>query len=284
MKLLHKYNITPKTVTLRLLRMFVAMYVVLFAIQRYLVFPAYMANLMGGLKTPAEYGLADFTEVSLSASDGIHIMGWAHPPQGDMPIILYFHGNAMHLGARVLRFEAFAKEGYGVFALSYRGYGKSAGSPSEEGLYMDARAAIAWINQNYIHPKIILYGESLGSGVATEMAKEYPVYGVVLQSAYTSVADVAAETYWFLPGTHYLVRDTFDSLSRISAIHCPVLLLHGDRDDVIPIEQGRALAAKANEPKRFITVHGAGHMDIPDAVIIKAMRDFFTSQAKGKGV
>jgi uncharacterized protein len=244
--------------------------------QRYLVFPAYMADLtLGTLQTPADYGLADFTEVYFNAEDGVRIMGWSHLPAKNMPTILYLHGNGMHVAGHSQRYQAFAEAGYGVLALSWRGYGKSEGWPSEEGFYQDARAAIAWLKQTYGAPKIIVYGESIGSGVAVEMAKEQPVFGIVLQSAYTSVADLAAQTYWFLPGIHHLVRDQFDSLSKISQIHSPILILHGDRDNVIPIAHSKKLAAATTSRMEFITVPNAGHVDIPDQLVIKAMLDFF---------
>jgi uncharacterized protein len=156
-------------------------YATLFAVQRHLVFPAYMADItLGKLQTPTDYGLPDFTEVYFNAEDGVPIMGWAHPPAKNMPVILYLHGNAMHVAGHVQRYQAFAEAAYGVLALSWRGYGKSEGSPSEEGFYRDARAAIAWLKQTYAAPKIIIYGESIGSGVAVEMAKEQPVFGIVL--------------------------------------------------------------------------------------------------------
>ena len=107
------------------------------------------------------------------------------------------------------------------------------------------------------------------------MAKEQPVFGIVLQSAYTSVADVAAQTYWFLPGIHYLVRDRLDSLSKIAEIHDPILIIHGDRDHLIPITHGKKLAAAVTSCTQFITVPNAGHVDIPDQLIIKAVLDFF---------
>lgn len=264
------------TILRRLPRAVVLMYLSLFLIQRWLIFPAYMAHLVQGeLHPPSAYGLKDFSEIQLVTSDNVHVMGWFHPAASDHAIILYFHGNAMHLGARAQRFATFAKEGYGVFALSYRGYGKSEGFPSENGLYNDARAAIAWIHQHIKNPKIILYGESLGTGVATEMSKEYNTYGLVLQSAYTSIPTMASEIYWFLPGAKHLVFDKFDSLSKIADINSPVLIIHGTQDDQIPIAHGKALATKAHEPKRFLEVKGAGHVNIPDTTILNAMNDFF---------
>lgn len=276
MKSQKKPKFQPKKTIFRLLSAVVILYTILFFVQGHLLFQSGMANaIMGKLKTPAEYNLSDFSEAYLQTADNVKIMGWSHSPQEGKPIILYFHGNASHIAMRMQRYTEFVKAGYGVFALSYRGYGKSEGSPSEQGLYSDARAAIAWINNNYKSPKIILYGESLGSGVAVEMAKEYPVQGVVLQSAYSSMDTMASETYWFLPFIKYLVTNHFDSLSKIADIHTPVLIFHGDNDNVIPLEQGKQLAEKANEPKKFVVVQGAGHMDIPDEIILKNMKEFF---------
>jgi fermentation-respiration switch protein FrsA (DUF1100 family) len=254
------------------------MYVTLFLIQRYLIFPAYMANVtLGYLKTPAEYSLPGFREVPLETVDHVHIVSWLHDPAPGKPIILYMPGNAMHIAARIPRYRAFAEAGFGVMALSWRGYGRSEGSPSEEGLYRDARAAIALLGKTYPASGIILYGESLGTGVAVQMATEYPVYGVVLQSAYTSIEDRVADIYWFLPGIHYLVRDRFDSLSKVSRIHAPVLIIHGDRDDVVPFSDGKKLARNVTAPLCFVTAHGAGHVNIPDALIARAVTSFFTA-------
>ncbi len=253
------------------------MYVTLFVIQRYLLFPAYMANVtLGYLKTPAEYPLSGFREVTLETADHVHLVSWLHDPAPGRPVILYLHGNAMHIAARISRYRAFADAGFGMMALSWRGYGRSGGSPSEEGLYRDARAAIALLQTTYPGSGIILYGESLGTGVAAQMATEYPVYGVVLQSAYTSIEDRVADIYWFLPGIHYLVRDRFDSLSKVARIHAPVLIIHGDRDDVVPFSDGRKLARNVTAPACFVVAHGAGHVNIPDRLITGAVTRFFT--------
>ena len=138
------------TILWRLLRMVVVLYVALFLMQRYLVFPAYMANIVNGnLADPAHYGLKDFSEIPLTTSDNVHILGWSHDPAPGMPVILYFHGNAMHIAAHAQRYMNFAHAGYGVFALEYRGYGRSEGSPSEEGLYKDARATMEWLHNKH---------------------------------------------------------------------------------------------------------------------------------------
>lgn len=274
--LINKIFKTLKTLMLPTLIALLIIYGGLFAMQRYLLFPSDVADrALGKLKAPADYGLTDFTEVYFDAEDGEHIMGWVHPPAEGKPIILYLHGNAMHIAGHIHRYQAFVNAGYGVFALSWRGYGKSEGSPSEEGFYRDARAAIAWLKQAYDEPKIIVYGESIGTGVAVQMAKEQPLFGIVLQSAYTSIAVMAAQTYWFLPGIYYLVRDPLDSLSKIAQVSSPILIIHGEQDNLIPIEQGRTLAAAATSRMQFIAVPSAGHVNIPNELIVKAMQDFW---------
>jgi len=266
-----------KTIS-KLVQSLVIVYTILFFVQGYLLFPSYMANsMLGKLRYPVEYNLENFREVELKTVDNIKIMGWVHSPKKNNPIILYLHGNASHIAARIPRYKEFVSAGYGIFALSYRGYGNSEGSPSEQGLYEDARTAIKWINENYESAKIIVYGESLGSGVAAQMATEYELYGIVMQSAYTSIDDMAAETYWFLPFIKHLNRNHFDSLSKIQNVHIPILFFHGNKDSVVPFAHGKQLFETANEPKKFVAVEGANHMNIPDELVVKAMKDFFTS-------
>ncbi|HVN64585.1 MAG TPA: alpha/beta hydrolase [Candidatus Binataceae bacterium] len=249
-----------------------AFYAGLFVLQRSLLYPGHRFRVHYG--APSRFELPDFSEVDLTAKDGVRIVGWAHHSAQNRPTILYLHGNGDNLAHLAPRFRNFAADGYGVFALEYRGYGDSDGTPSEDGLYEDARSAIGWLQSSDPTGQIIVYGESLGSGVAVEMAEEQHFLGVVLESPYTSVADRASEMFWFLPGVRYLVRDRFASIDKIASIHSPILILHGDRDTVIPIAEGRKLAATATAPTRFIAVRGAGHW-VTDDTVIKAMDDFF---------
>ncbi|HUO05715.1 MAG TPA: alpha/beta fold hydrolase [Candidatus Binataceae bacterium] len=244
----------------------------LFAMQRQMLYPGHTHRIPMG--KPEDYQLKDFSEVHLSTDDGVRIMGWVHPPAKGMPVILFFHGNGEQISNRAELFRQFADDGYGVFALEYRGYGNSDGSPSEEGLYSDARAACHLLKNSYPDSGIIAFGESLGSGIAVEMAKEFPVTGLVLESAYTSIPNRASEIFWFMPGVQLLARDRFDSISKIGEIHCPILILHGDLDTIIPIAHGEKLSAAATSRKQFIVVHGAGHI-VPDPPTIKAVNDFF---------
>jgi fermentation-respiration switch protein FrsA (DUF1100 family) len=175
-----------------------------------------------------------------------------------------FHGNAGSLRRERFRVRQFADAGMGVLLLSYRGYSGNAGSPTEEGLYADARAALDWLEQRGVAAaSIVLYGISLGSGVATKMAAEREVGAVVLEAPYTSTVDVAAFRFPIVPVT-WLMEDRFESLARIKAITEPVLVMHGDRDSVIPQRFGRRLFDAANMPKEGFWPMGLGHDDIFD--------------------
>ncbi len=252
-----------------------AVYATLFIMQRHMLFVTHIANTHWPYKAPTDYALNDYDTVELYTKDGVKITAWNHSPAANMPIIVYFHGNGSNIATRHARYAHFTMRGYGVFAPEYRGYGYSEDQPSEEGIYNDARASIEWLHLHYPSSRIILMGESLGTGVAVEMAKEYTVSGVVLLSAYTSIPDRVSEIYWFLPGIQYLVRDRFDSIAKIASLHTPVLIMHADNDGTIPIAHGKRLSQAANaEEVQFISIKGSGH-NIPDSDLLPAMDTFF---------
>jgi uncharacterized protein len=210
---------------------------------------------------PAAAGLPQAEEVLLDTVDGERVIVWHIAPRGEQPVILYFHGNGGALGWRGERLHALTEHGEGLVALSYRGYGGSSGHPTETGLIEDARAAYAFAVARYPADRIVLWGESLGSGVAVALAAEKPVARVVLESPFTSVTDVASGIYWFLP-VRWLIKDALRSDLRIGKVTAPVLLLHGERDDVVPIALGERLYGLINAPKRFVRFPGAGHNDL----------------------
>lgn len=262
------------TLLKRLFFIIATIYGVMFAMQWPLIFPSYLADdILGELKTPAAYQLQRYEVIPLTTADKVKVMGWFHPPTKGKPVILYFHGNGMHIGGRADRYTYFANDGYGIFALSYRGYGKSRGYPTEAGLYMDARAAIHWLHDKGF-TNVILYGESLGTGVAVQMATEFTVQGVVLQSGYTSLNHMADIKFPYLPSAKYLVLNRFDSINKIAKVNAPVLFIHGGKDAIVPAEESMKLYQAAREPKHIITIPEAGHMDVPDTIIIQSMRDF----------
>jgi len=175
--------------------------------------------------------------------------------------VLYLHGNGASLRWRLDRFRALTADGTGLVGLSYRGYGGSSGTPTEAGLIKDAEAAYAFTAARYAPARIVLWGESLGSGVAVALAAEKPVGHVVLQSPFTSAAEVGAQRYWFAP-VRLLMKDQFRSDLRIGKVTAPVLVLHGDRDTVVPFALGERLYGLIKAPKRFVGFPGAGHNDL----------------------
>jgi len=227
------------------------------------------------IATPAQYGLENFTEYFVPSSDGVTIQLWYRSAAQGMPTVVYFHGNAANLGNRAGIYGALAEKGFGVLAVSYRGYGKSTGSPSEQGLYADARAALSFLTDKQHIPlkHIILFGESLGTGVAVQMATEYDVGGLVLEAAYTSVAARGAEIYFYIP-VKLMIRDKFDSLNKIGKVKAPLLLFHGERDSVIPIRMGKAVFAAATAPKQAFYFPRVDHNDFDNFVLAEHVLEF----------
>jgi uncharacterized protein len=251
--------------------MYLALMAVMYFAQRALMyFPETLRT------APAQAGLRKAEEVVLDTADGEHVIVWHIAPRDDQPVVLYFHGNGGALRYRVDRFRALTQDGTGLVALSYRGYAGSSGRPSEDGLLEDARAAYAFATQRYPAARLVIWGESLGTGVAVaiaaEKAGEKKVARLVLEAPFASAVSVAASVYPFVP-VRFLMRDQFRSDLRISSVRVPVLIVHGDRDTVIPIASGERLYSLIEGPKRFLRVPGAGHEGLGTPAI-EAMRAF----------
>ncbi len=226
---------------------------------------------------PAMAGFAGAEEVTLDTADGERVIAWHVAPRGDKPVVLYFHGNGGSLAWRVDRFRRLTADGTGLVALSYRGYGGSSGSPTEAGLIADAEAAYAFAAARYPAERIAVFGESLGTGVAVVLAAEKPVWRLILQSPFTSAADVAAHIYWYLP-VRLLMKDQFRSDLRIGKVTAPVLVLHGDRDRIVPFALGEQLFALIDARKRFVRIVGGGHNDLDANGAIKEVQQFLAQQ------
>jgi fermentation-respiration switch protein FrsA (DUF1100 family) len=227
--------------------------------------------------SPVAAGLPQAEEITLDTADGERVIAWHIPPRGDQPVVLYLHGNGASLRWRLDRFRALTADGTGLIALSYRGYGGSSGSPTEVGLIRDADAAYAFAVARYAPARIVLWGESLGSGVAVALAAERQVGHVVLQSPFTSAADVAAGRYWFVP-VRLLMKDQFRSDLRIGKVTAPVLVLHGDRDTVVPFALGERLYDMISAPKKFVRFPGAGHNDLGAHGAVEAAKQFMADR------
>jgi hypothetical protein len=211
---------------------------------------------------PTGVGLAGVAERVIETPDGQRVIAWYGRARPGKPTLLYFHGNGGSLADRAPRIARFMDQGWGVYMMTYRGYGGSTGSPSEAANMGDARLAYhALVREDVPPASIIAYGESLGSGIAVRLAAEVPVAGVILDAPYTSIVDLAAQTYPFLPVRLVLI-DRYDTTRYIAAIKAPLLILHGARDGVVPVEMGRELARLAPEPKRLVVFPNGHHSDL----------------------
>jgi len=206
--------------------------------------------------TPASRGL-EYEEVRLKTSDGLNLHGWYIPAQDSDKVLLFFHGNAGNISHRGDSIALFHQLGLNVFIFDYRGYGRSEGTPSEDGLYRDARAAWAYLTQDrgYAGTDVILFGRSLGGAVATRLASEVRPGGLILESTFGSARDMADEVFPVMTRLLYL-RFGFNTVVRIKKVHVPVLVLHSPDDEIIPYRQGRKVFVAANEPRSFFEMRG----------------------------
>jgi fermentation-respiration switch protein FrsA (DUF1100 family) len=228
---------------------------------------------------PRDLGLA-FDDLALTAEDGVRIHAWYLPPPGEARwTVLLAHGNAGNISHRLDRTLFLqSKLGAAVLLFDYRGYGRSEGSPDEEGTYRDARAAHRWLVEEKRVPRgrLVLFGESLGSAVALDLALSRPCRALVLESPFASVRAMARAVYPFLP-LSALVRTRYENEAKAPRLRVPLLVLHGERDEIVPFAQGRRVFAAAPEPKRFYAIPGAGHNDtylVGGDAYWDAVRDF----------
>jgi fermentation-respiration switch protein FrsA (DUF1100 family) len=227
---------------------------------------------------PATAGLPNAQELTLETADGEKVIVWHVPPRGDKPVVLYFQGNGGSLRLRANRFRRLTDDGTGLLALSYRGYGGSSGSPSETGFIADALAVHSYAAGTYPNNPIVLWGESLGTGVATAIAADHPVARVLLESPFTSAADIGAAAYPFIP-VRLLIKDPFRSDLRVPKITAPVLILHGERDRVVPISYGETLYGMNRAPKQFVRLPQAEHNDHDEHGGLEAVRPFIAGSS-----
>jgi uncharacterized protein len=211
--------------------------------------------------TPAAAGWPEAQEAVVDTADGERVIVWQAPPRGDKPVVIYFHGNGEIVASRAPRYHQVTADGTGLVALSYRGYMGSTGSPTEEGLLHDAEAAWRFATSRWPSSPVVLWGHSLGTGVAIGLASRHAVAKVILEAPFSSTVDVAALRFPFVP-VRWLMLDQFRSDQRIDAVRAPLLILHGDQDWVIPIGLGERLFKLAHEPKRFVRFPGGNHDDL----------------------
>lgn len=227
--------------------------------------------------TPEQIGLP-YRDVSLATEDGETLDGWWLPREQARATVLFFHGNAGNISHRLDSLEIFHELGLQVFIFDYRGYGRSSGKPSEAGLHKDARAAWDWLMQTEGVPpeRIILFGRSLGGAVASRLAAGVDAAGLIVESAFTSVPDIAAEIYWWLP-VRLLSRLDFDTAGHLRESDLPVLIVHSVDDEIIPFEHGRRLHGIAGERATLLEIrggHNTGFLESRDRYV-RGLDEFF---------
>jgi uncharacterized protein len=208
--------------------------------------------------TPQAYGLA-FEPAEIRTADGETLHGWWVPADNARGTVLLLHGNAGNVSHRLDYLLMFNRLGHSTFIMDYRGYGRSSGTPSEEGTYRDAEAAWDYLRQarSVRQQELVIVGESLGGGVATWLAARVPPRALVLLSTFTSVSDLGAEIYWFLP-VRLINRIRYDNLRNLERISAPLFIAHSRDDEIVPYAHGRRLFEAAREPKEFLEMRG-GH-------------------------
>lgn len=222
---------------------------------------------------PAQAGLPQASEIELTSADGERLRAWHVPPQDGKLLVIYFQGNAGGLDLRVNRFRKLIDDGTGLLALNYRGYGGSSGRPSEAGLIADANAAYDFAVKDVPPSRIVVFGESLGTAIATALASERQIGGLILDAPFTSAADVGAAAYRFVP-VRWFMHDRYFSDRRIGKVRAPLLVLHGERDVIVPIGFGERLFALANEPKRMQRFKDGGHVNLDDHGAMPVIKEF----------
>lgn len=223
--------------------------------------------------SPESVDLVNVREITLKTPDGVELVNWYTPAQTGKPTIIFFQGNAGALWHRYERFAFYQKAGLGVFFFGYRGYGGSGGSPNEKNLVADAELALDWLNnQGVSSDKIIIIGESLGSGVSVQLAARRATGMVILEAPFASAAEIGAKAYPWLP-VHQFMIDKFESINFIKDINSPLVIFHGRLDRLVPLESGLKLYQAAGDPKKFIEIEDAAHNDLATTNVLHQQVD-----------
>lgn len=211
--------------------------------------------------SPEFYNLS-YRDVFFHAEDGVELHGWFFPVEKEKPVILFFHGNAGNISHRLDNIRYLLERGFQVFIFDYRGYGKSSGRPFEKGVYMDGRAAYEWlVEEEQIEPEnIILFGRSLGGAVAIDVAAYRRAGAMIIESPFLSTREMAKTMFPFSLLSPVLPA-SYNNFEKIKDISVPLLVIHGDNDDIVPFSMGEKLYESAKDPKFFYSVKGAGHND-----------------------
>ena len=248
---------------------YLSLLVILFIFQRNLMYHPQENNYFGD-KLEVE-----IEKVNITTIDNINLLGWFHKKDlNKFKTIIYFHGNAGTLDNRIHKLNHFKDMDVNFLIIAWRGFSGNQGSPSEKGLYMDGQSAVNWaLKKGVIEEDIILYGESLGTGIATDIAQHKNFAGVILETPFTSMINAAKEFYPYIP-VNLLVKDRFENFKKIKNINSPILIMHGEQDTIVPFTMGKKMYQLANEPKySYFTKHD-DHMMVYDEPMIKTLKNF----------
>ena len=276
MNFLFKKNLLKMNYFTFILLIFVAIYFFIlistYLFQRNLLYHPTENNYFGDQLT------VSIDKVKIKTQDNIELMSWYHSKNlTDYKTILFLHGNAGSLENRIHKINHFKDMNVNFLLISWRGFSGNKGKPTEEGLYQDARSAVAWLKSKDISENnIIIYGESLGTGVATEIAQNKNFGGIILESPFTSMIDAGKDKYPYLP-VRLLLKDKYESDKKIKNIKSPILIMHGKVDNIVPFHMGKRMYELANEPKYFYFSEYDDHMMEYNEKLLKALKDFVKS-------
>ena len=254
---------------------YVLLLIVVFFFQRNLLYHPSVDNY---LKDQAINEPAEIKKVKIVTNDKINLTGWFYNRDLEkFKTILFFHGNAGSLENRTYKLDHFKNLDVNFLIIAWRGFSGNKGKPSEEGLYEDAESAVKWLNSNGVKEKnIILYGESLGTGVAVEIAQNKKYAGIILESPFTSMVDLGKKYYPFFP-VSFLLKDKYESDKKINKILIPVLIIHGKVDKIVPFKMGKKIYELANHPKFFYSIEYGDHMVEYDKKLLLVLEKFIQS-------
>ncbi|MBI3006584.1 MAG: alpha/beta hydrolase [Ignavibacteriales bacterium] len=250
--------------------------------EKFIYFPT---RYPGGLYEESRF-IPDVVDCWITTEDSVRIHAWFAPSDSAIATLVMSHGNAGNISHRIDIIRRLQSSGFNVLMFDYRGYGRSEGSPSESGIYKDGRATFDYARslRGVDTNKIIVWGTSLGGAVAVDVATQRRPAGMILESTFSSAADVAKVAYPFLP-VHLVIQTRLNSFDKIPDVHIPILCMHGDRDSIIPFELGKKLHERANPPKEFYTIRGADHNDtyiVGGKEYIQTVKEFVGRVVRGK--
>ena len=239
--------------------------ILLFCFQRRIIF-----NRSGHPGSPKDYNLSNTKEILIATEDNIDLLSWLHMGNKNLPLLIYLHGNSFHIGDRAYRIQKYINKNWNVLLVSWRGFGGNKGNPTENNLYKDGEAVLKWVSKNtkFTNEQIVIYGESLGSGVAVELGIKYKFLSIVLEAPFTSISDIAKKRYKIYP-TKLLIKDKFDNLSKISKLKSPLLVISGKKDEIVPHNHSIKLLDKAKVKKKSVFIDEAIHNNLYDFDIEK---------------